>query len=162
MVEKSSVEKTKTLRSDNGGEYSSKEFEDYFKKNGICHERTVPKTSEQNEVAKRMNLTLVETVRAMLSDSKLPMKFWVESLSTASYVRNRSSTTAVKARTPYEAWKHGKATNQMLIIYAFLDVVLMLIYQRMEDLKWILKQRRASSLDMALMLHESSISLWVA
>ena len=48
--------------------------------------------------------------------------------------------------------KHGKATNQMLIIYAFLDVVLMLIYQRMKDLKWILKQRRASSLDMALVL----------
>ena len=47
--------------------------------------------------------------------------------------------------------KHGKATNQMLIIYAFLDVVLMLIYQRMKDLKWILKER-ASSLGMALVL----------
>ena len=46
--------------------------------------------------------------------------------------------------------KYGKATNQILIIYAFLDVVLMLIYQRMKDLKWILKQRRASSCDMAL------------
>ena len=48
--------------------------------------------------------------------------------------------------------KYGKATNQLLIIYAFLDIVLMLIYQRMKDLKWILKQRRASSLDMALVL----------
>ena len=32
MVEKSSGEKIKTLRSDNGGEYTSKEFEDYLKK----------------------------------------------------------------------------------------------------------------------------------
>ena len=48
--------------------------------------------------------------------------------------------------------KHGKATNQMLIINAFLDVVLMFICQRMKDLKWILKQRRAPSLDMALVL----------
>ena len=131
MVEKSSGEKIKTFRSDNGGEYTSKEFEDYLKKNSIRHECTVPKTPEQNGVAERMNRTLVETVRAMLSDSKLPKKFGAEALSIASYVRNRSPTTAVKAMTPY-----GKTTNQMLIIYTFLDVVLMLIYQRMKDLKW--------------------------
>ena len=77
MVEKSSGEKIKTLRSDNGSEYTSKEFEDYLKKNGICH--------EQNGVAERTNQTLVETVRAILSDSKLPKKFWAETLSTVSY-----------------------------------------------------------------------------
>ena len=60
MVEKSRGEKIKTLCSDNGGEYTSKEFEDYLKKNGIRHERTVPKTPEQNGVAERMNRTLVE------------------------------------------------------------------------------------------------------
>ena len=32
MMEKSSGEKIKTLHSDNGGEYSSKEFEDYLKR----------------------------------------------------------------------------------------------------------------------------------
>ena len=37
MVEKSSGEKIKTVCSDNGGEYTSKEFEDYLKKNGIRH-----------------------------------------------------------------------------------------------------------------------------
>ena len=46
MVEKSSGEKIKMLRSDNGGEYTSKEFEDYFKKDGIRHDSTVPKTQE--------------------------------------------------------------------------------------------------------------------
>ena len=117
MVEKSSGEKIKTLRSDNGGEYTSKEFEYYLKKNGIRHERTVPKTPEQNGVAERMNRTLVETVRAMLSDSKLPKKFWVEALSTASYVRNRSPTTAVKAMTPYEVWKGYKPNVNHLRIF---------------------------------------------
>ena len=34
MVEKSSGEKIKTLCSDNGSEYTSKEFEDYLKKEG--------------------------------------------------------------------------------------------------------------------------------
>ena len=54
MVEKSSGEKIKTIHSDNGGEYTSKEFEDYVKKNVIRHERTVPKTPEQNGVGERM------------------------------------------------------------------------------------------------------------
>ena len=44
MVEKSSGEKIKTLRSENGSKYTSKEFEDYLKKNGIRHECTVSKT----------------------------------------------------------------------------------------------------------------------
>ena len=117
MVEKSSGEKVKTLRSDNGGEYTSKEFEDYFKKNGIRHKRIVPKTPEQNGVAERTNRTLVETVRAMSSDSKLPKKFWAEALSTASYVRNRSPTTAVKAMKPYEVWRGYKPNVNHLRIF---------------------------------------------
>lgn len=100
MAEKSTGHNVKTLRTDNGEEYTSREFEDYLKKEGIQHEYTVPKTPEQNGVAERMNRTLVETVRAMLSDSKLPKKFWAEALSTASYVRNWSPTNAV---TRYDA-----------------------------------------------------------
>ena len=117
MVEKFSGEKIKTLRSDNGGEYTSKVFEDYLKKYGIRHECTVSKTPEQNGVAERKNRMFVETVRAMLSDSKLPKKFWAETLSTASYVRNQSPTTAVKTMAPYEVWKGYKPNVNHLCIF---------------------------------------------
>ena len=59
-----------------------------------------------------MNWTLVETVRVMLSDSKLPKKF-----STASYVRNRSPTTAIKAMTPHEMWRGYKPNVNHLCIF---------------------------------------------
>ena len=62
MVEKSTGRKLKTLRTDNGGEYTSTEFEAYLKTEGVRHELTVPKTPEQNGVAERMNRTLVEAV----------------------------------------------------------------------------------------------------
>ena len=75
MVEKSGRKRVNILRTDNGGEYTSKQFEDFLKREGIHHEHTVPKTPEQNGVAERINQTLVETVRALLSDSKLPKKF---------------------------------------------------------------------------------------
>ena len=104
------VRKIKTLRSDNGGEYTSTEFIDYLKKEGIRHEFTVPKTPEQNGVAERMNRTLLEVVRSMLSDSQLPKRFWAEALATATYVRNRSPTKSVAGMTPFEAWS-GKKPN---------------------------------------------------
>ena len=51
LVERSSGKKLKTLRSDNGGEFTSTRFESYLKKEGIHHEKTIPKTPEQNGVA---------------------------------------------------------------------------------------------------------------
>ena len=49
----------------------SNKFQDYLKA-GVKHELTVPKTPEQNGVAERQNRTLVESVRAMLTQAKLP------------------------------------------------------------------------------------------
>nr|GEU62296.1 hypothetical protein [Tanacetum cinerariifolium] len=40
------------------------------------------------EVAKRRNKTLIEAVRTMLADSKLPTTFWAEAVNTACYVQN--------------------------------------------------------------------------
>ena len=47
MVEKSSGYQLKVLRTDNGGEYTSNEFQEYLQQEGIRHELTVPKTPAQ-------------------------------------------------------------------------------------------------------------------
>ncbi len=96
-MEKSSGLKVKTLRSDNGGE-----FTEYLTKEGIKQERHTP---QQNGVAERLNRTLIEGVRTMLAD---PRKFWAEALSTCVYLRNRSPTKSVGEMTPYEAWNGSK------------------------------------------------------
>ncbi len=70
-VENSSGHKVKIFRTDNGGEYMSTEFESYLK----LHKYTIPKTPEQNGVSEKMNRTIVEAVRSMLADSKLPHRF---------------------------------------------------------------------------------------
>ena len=110
LVEKSSGHKIKVFRTDNGGEYTSTEFESLLRKEGIKHEYTIPKTPQQNGVSERMNRTLVEAVRSMLADSRLPHKFWAEALSTATYLVNRSPTKALDGKTPFEAW-NGKKPN---------------------------------------------------
>lgn len=106
LVEKATKRKIRTLRTDNGGEYTSSQFENYLKAEGIRHELTVPKTPQQNGVAERLNRTLVEMARSMLLDSKLPKKFWGEAISTAVYLKNRTPVKVLN-KTPFEVW-HGK------------------------------------------------------
>ena len=117
QVEKSSGRKLKVLRTDNGGEHTSAKFENYLKAEGVHHERTVPKTPEQNGVAERMNRTLVEMTHSMLIDSKLPHKFWAEALATAAYIRNRCPAKAIDGMTPYEAWTGAKPTVKHLRVF---------------------------------------------
>ena len=123
LVENSTGRKLKALRTDNGGEYTSKEFETYLKQNGIRHERTVHKTPEQNGVAERMNRTIVETARCMLAEAKLPRKFWAEAVSTAVYLRNRSPTAAVNGMTPFEALTGDKPCVGILRVFGCLAYV---------------------------------------
>ena len=92
------------LRSDNGGEYNSHEFAQFCKDRRISYEFTCPYTPEQNGVSERLNRTLIETARSMIYHAKVPLKFWAEAVNTAVYLRNRSPTSALKDKTPFECW----------------------------------------------------------
>ena len=114
MVERSTGHRIISLRTDNGSEYTSFEFQSYLKREGIKHELTVPRSPEQNGVAERFNRTLMEAVRSMLVGAQLPQRFWAEALATAVYLRNRSPTKTVSGLTPYEAWTGRKpAVNHL-------------------------------------------------
>uniref|UniRef100_A0A2N9FPX7 Integrase catalytic domain-containing protein n=1 Tax=Fagus sylvatica TaxID=28930 RepID=A0A2N9FPX7_FAGSY len=60
MVEREKGKSLKCLRTDNGSEYTSNEFENYCSEYGIRHEKTVPGTPQHNGVAERINRTIVE------------------------------------------------------------------------------------------------------
>ena len=116
LVEKATKKKVVTLRTDNGGEYTSTQFEEYLKAEGIRHELTVPKTPQQNGIAERLNRTLVEMARSMLLDAKLPKKFWAEAVSTAVYLKNRSPSKPL-SKTPYEVWNGRKPKVNHLRVF---------------------------------------------
>lgn len=96
----------KILRSDNGGEYTSQDFESFLTDHGIKHETTVPDTPEQNGVAERANRSLVEMMRCMLHSSGLGKGFWQLGLQAAVYIKNLTPTRSLGGMTPWEAW-HG-------------------------------------------------------
>ena len=57
LIENHSERRIKTLRLDNGGEYTSKEFEAFCKEDGIKRELTTPYNPQQNGAVERKNRT---------------------------------------------------------------------------------------------------------
>lgn len=92
---------TQRLRCDNGSEYINAELQSFLKDKGIKLETSVRYTPEQNGAAERLNRTLLDKVRPMLSDADLPKYMWAEALATANHVRNRSPVSG-QAKTPWE------------------------------------------------------------
>ena len=56
---------TKKVRSYNGGEDVSQEWENVFDKNQIIHQKTIPYTPQQNGIAERKNRTLLDVARSL-------------------------------------------------------------------------------------------------
>jgi hypothetical protein len=108
LVENQTGKKIRVLRSDNGGEYTSKEFMDFCAGEGIRRELTVPYNPQQNGVAERKNRAIVGAARAMLHDQGLPLFLWAEACYTAVYLQNRSPHRAVGSMTPEEAFSGKK------------------------------------------------------
>jgi transposase InsO family protein len=116
-VELESEKKIKCLRTDNGGEYTSDEFDNFCQHEGIKRQFTTAYTPQQNGVAERMNRTLLERTRAMLKTAGLGKSFWAEAVNTACYVINRSPSTAIELKTPMEMWTGKPADYSQLHIF---------------------------------------------
>jgi transposase InsO family protein len=110
MVETETELKIKCLRSDNGGEFTSKEFMEFCSEHGIKRQFSVARTPQQNGVVERKNKTVQEMARTMLMDSKLTDVFWVQEVHTTVHIQNRGMLRNNSDKTPYELWK-GRPTN---------------------------------------------------
>ncbi|GJU30886.1 putative ribonuclease H-like domain-containing protein [Tanacetum coccineum] len=88
--------------SDPKGEFKNHAMNEFCAKKGIKMEFSVARTLQQNGVAERKNMTLIEAARTMLADLLLPIPFWAEAVNTACYVLNRVLVTKPQNKTPYE------------------------------------------------------------
>ncbi|KAL5804931.1 hypothetical protein ACOSQ3_031731 [Xanthoceras sorbifolium] len=101
MVETHTGRKIKRLRSDNGDKYKNDPFLQVCQDEGIVRHFTVRNTPQQNGVAERMNLTLLEKVRCMLSNIGLGKEFWAEAVTYACHLINRLPSATIEGKTPY-------------------------------------------------------------
>jgi transposase InsO family protein len=89
LVENETGKRLKCLRSTNGGEYCSKEFDDYCSYHGIHRENTFPRTPQENGVSERMNRTIMERARSMRLHVGFPLQFWGDVVDTNVYLINK-------------------------------------------------------------------------
>lgn len=105
------------LRSDRGGEYNSREFDEYCRDSGIKRQLTAAYTPQQNGVAERKNRTVMNMTRCMMLEMNVPRRFWPEAVQYAVYILNRSPSKALEDITPEEKWSNHKPSVEHLKVF---------------------------------------------
>jgi hypothetical protein len=102
-----------SLNSDGGGEYVSKEYEEFTNAKGIEHQVTPMNTPQYNARSERMNKILCDPARAMLKEKEMPAKFWGEAIIYAAYIYNRTKASG-SDKTKYEEFFDEKPSLQKI------------------------------------------------
>ncbi len=105
MVGRSTGQKLKVLWSDNGSKYTSGEFDQYLRSEGIRHDLTVPKSPQHNGVAECLSRTLVEMTS--WQEMAYPRVSGMRHCRQWVYLRNCSPTKAVKSIEGF-SWKETR------------------------------------------------------
>lgn len=117
LLENQTSRKVKALRADNGSWFYNEEFDELCRIHGILWHRTVRHTPQQNGDAKRMNITLLDKVTALIFTAKVPKTFWGEALHTATYLVNKSLNRLLGLKCPEEVWSGKPLDLQRLRIF---------------------------------------------
>ena len=81
--------KANILRTDGGGEYMVKDFQEWLKSRGIHHELTNPEMLQENKVAERLNRMILDMIRTIMFQSELPKFLWTFVVSYTQEILNR-------------------------------------------------------------------------
>ncbi|GJS82661.1 retrovirus-related pol polyprotein from transposon TNT 1-94 [Tanacetum coccineum] len=108
------------IRTDNGTEFVNQVMSKYYEGVGIFHQKSVPRTPQQNGVVERRNHTLVEAARTMLIFSKALMFLWATAVATACYTQNRSLIHTRHNKTLYELVHDKKPVFTFLRVFGAL------------------------------------------
>ncbi|CAI7758145.1 unnamed protein product, partial [Closterium sp. NIES-53] len=125
MVERQQDRLVKAIRTDRGGEFLSKEFGLWLKKNGIRHSLTMPYSPAMNGIADRANRTITETARGLLIEAGLPEYFWPDAVRSACVAKNRALThVGADKWVPYVEWIGRKPKVDMLRVFGCMCMAL--------------------------------------
>lgn len=99
-VERQFNKHVKMVRSDNGTEFTC--MKNFFLENGIIFQTSCVGTPQQNGRVERKHQHILNVGRALRFQGHLPIKFWGEYILTAGYLINRTPSSILKGKTPYE------------------------------------------------------------
>ena len=106
LKENQTGKKIKRFKTDNGLEFCSDFFTDYYRKAVIARHKIVVKTPQQNDLAERFNRTILERVRCMLL-----------AIMDACYLINMCPSIAINMKTLEEVWSGHPPSYDRLRVF---------------------------------------------
>ena len=116
LADGSSYGKVSRIRSDNGTEFLSENFQNLLIENRIKHELSCPYSPHQMGKVERGWRTLFSMARCMLIESKLPKNLWVYAILASAYIRNRCFNSYL-GKTPFEIFTGSKPNLSRMHIF---------------------------------------------
>ena len=116
-MENQTGRKIKCLILDNGIEYTDSRFIELCKEYGIKRHFIVQKPPQHNGVTKRMNISITETTRCIRLNARLEKKLWVEAVSMACYLINRSPRVVLDGKFIEEVWTGNEVGYSRLRVF---------------------------------------------
>ena len=107
----------RALRTDNGGEYTSRLFSEFCSHKGITREMPPPYTPQRNGVAERRNRSILDITRSLLLDKGLPRHLWGEAVKAAGDILNLRTTKKHPDMTPNELFFGKKPSIAHLRVF---------------------------------------------
>ena len=74
-VEKKMGKSLKCLRSNNGGEFTSRDFEVFYNDRGIKRKTSTPRTLPQNGIVERRNRSVIDYARTLMMEKNVALKY---------------------------------------------------------------------------------------
>ena len=102
-----------TLRTDNGGEFTSTAFKSSMALLGVTLQTTSPYSLESNSVAEWFNRDVQDKTGTLMAAASLPGFLWAEIISATNLLRTMTPVTNLMC-TPFEMWIAKKPDLSML------------------------------------------------
>ncbi|KAK9229716.1 hypothetical protein WN944_022680 [Citrus x changshan-huyou] len=106
-----------TFYSSRGGEFGSKEFQEYLLNHGIKSQKSCLGTPQQNGVAKRKHKNITELGLTMLFHVGVPKRYWAEAFSTTTWLINRLPSAILAMKSPIEKLTGKKLDSSSLRVF---------------------------------------------
>ena len=102
MVNTQFEAKVNIIRSDNGSEFISGPTKKFYAEKGILHQTSCVDTPQQNDRVERKYRHILNVARALRFQVSLPIEFWGVCVLATAYLINRTTSSFLKRKTPYE------------------------------------------------------------